>query len=101
MASMTPTELVLWRDKRRLQGGRFLAQRRRNAEAWAHAAVWGSKSTVGPVFWGVFKDLAKETTFGPEAISEAAQCDFGPCWPTRRSCSYMRVCSARRHHTPA
>lgn len=98
---MNYAELVYWREWRRLRRARFVGQRETNREAWAHAAVWGSKSNAGPIFWGVFKDLSNQTTFGPEPISGAAQCDFGPCWPTRRSCSYAGVCRARRHHTPA
>jgi len=88
------------RARRRTLKGRFKRQRLATRELWeAHRIAWAN---VPPdrLFWGQFEDLAKRSTHTVKALSWPATCDFGPCWPTRASCSYMRTCASARGMRP-
>lgn len=64
-----------------------------NAEVWEATRVGWRDVPPERLFWGSFESLAKRSTQTVQAISRPATCDFGPCWPTRASCSYAYVCA--------
>jgi len=84
------------RAQRRELKERFDREHRRNAVAWLH--VWHGTAEIAPerLFWGVFRNLAKETSLRPEATCRGAGVDFEACWPIDPRCPGMREC-ARTH----
>lgn len=97
---MLLSEVQAWRAKRRLQAGCFARQRKATRAVWDYVSMWGPEIDASGRMWGFLDDLAKRSTFRERVVSSLSTCDFGPCWPTRASCSYARVCtSATRMHT--